>query len=87
LEKSPIIKPPLRSGVYLRWRISSDDCRQVILAMVTDHKPDTHGRTIMNLVCSVDGENIIDYNAERDDYPASQINKIYRSLLDGSYPF
>jgi len=79
--------PPPCVAVYIRGRVSNDDCRPVIIGAVINRKPDALGRKIMSLNCSVAGESVVDYNAEHDDCPASNINETYRSLLDGNYTF
>lgn len=69
-------------GVYFRGRMSNDDDRQLIYGAVINNKLDSFGRKVMYLGCSIDGETIVDYYAERNDCATILNNEQYRSLSD-----
>ena len=85
MKKRTKTTPPQCVSVYFRGCVSENDNRQIIIGAIINHKPDTLSKKIMLLNCKVDGNSVIYYNAERDNRPASEVNKIYRSLLDGTY--
>jgi len=74
-------------SVYFRGYVSGDDHRQLIIGASINGKSDKLGRRIMRLGCSIGGESVVDYEAKCDNHPATQINKLYRSLFTGTYAF
>ncbi len=80
------VLPENRIGAYFRTGISETDKREITLSAILHlNMNDGSERTIHAINCTLEGETVVDYDSDRDNWPATQVEELYSSLLDGTY--